>query len=302
MPVLWNRLIGFMVIFIGISIGVNIIGFGNQFLGALFLFGIGVILYKYAHRWIGIFTLALAVITLFTNVFHINIAGAMVAAVFIYIGYCFLTGKEVPFLKTARRREKREKRSRREKKRRKRHKRYRRTTDEEDDIDTDWLDDEIDALQEEHERKKRTNEENERKNRSNREYDDPADVRLKAPKFRSSVMGDLHLRNHRFELEDMNLASGIGDVKIDLSKAIIPEGESTIAISGLIGDVDIYVPYDLDVAVAGSVTLGELKVLGHKQGGFNRQINMATRSYEQAERKVKISVSIFIGDIDVRHL
>lgn len=302
MSLLWNRLIGFMVIFIGISIGVNILGFGYEFLGALFLFGIGVILYKHVHHWVGIFTLALAVITLFTNVFHINIAGALLAAVFIYIGYCFLTGKEIPFLKRSRKRQKHEKQYRRESRHGRRHKRRGGKADEEDDIDTDWLDDEIDALQEENERKRRSNKENERKKRTNHEYDDPADIRLKAPKFRSSVVGDLHLINHRFELEDMNMSSGIGDVKIDLSKAIIPEGESTIAISGLIGDVDIYVPYDLDVAVAGSVTLGDLKVLGHKQGGFNRQINMATRGYEQADRKVKISISIFIGDIDVRHL
>lgn len=293
MSLLWNRLIGFMVIFIGISIGVNILGFGYEFLGALFLFGIGVILYKHVHHWVGIFTLALAVITLFTNVFHINIAGVLLAAVFIYIGYCFLTGKDIPFLKRARRQEKREQRYQEKSQRRKqrRHKRRKRAVDDENDIDTDWLDAEIDALQEESQRKRRSNDEYE-----------PADIRLKTPKFRSSIVGDLHLINHRFELEDINLSSGIGDVKIDLSKAIIPEGESTIAISGLIGDVDIYVPYDLDVAVAGSVTLGDLKVLGHKQGGFNRQINMATRGYEQADRKVKISASIFIGDIDVRHL
>lgn len=289
MSQLWNRLIGFMVIFIGISIVVNIIGFGYQFLGALFLFGIGIILYRHVHHWVGIFTLALAVITLFTNVFQINIAGVLVAAVFIYIGYCFLTGREVPFLK----RSKREKRYREKNRRRRRRKRKRgrEKAEEDSDIDGDWLDDEIDALKEENQRKKRSPCD-----------DDPADIRLKTPKFRNPIVGDLHLLNARFELEDLNLSSGIGDVKIDLSKAIIPEGESTIVISSLIGDVDIYVPYDLNVTVAGSVTFGELKILGHKQGGINRQLNMATSGYEQADRKVKISVSIFIGDIDVRHL
>lgn len=52
-----------------------------------------------------------------------------------------------------------------------------------------------------------------------------------------------------FDLNDLNVSGFIGDIKIDLSKAMIPEGESTIVISGVIGNVDIYVPSDLEVAV-----------------------------------------------------
>ncbi len=42
-----------------------------------------------------------------------------------------------------------------------------------------------------------------------------------------------------FELNDLNVSGFIGDVKIDLSKAMIPEGESTMTISGVIGNVDV---------------------------------------------------------------
>nr|WP_250620994.1 LiaF domain-containing protein [Bacillus subtilis] len=37
-----------------------------------------------------------------------------------------------------------------------------------------------------------------------------------------------------FQLSDLTISGFIGDVKIDLSKAIIAEEESTIVISGLI--------------------------------------------------------------------
>jgi lia operon protein LiaF len=89
---------------------------------------------------------------------------------------------------------------------------------------------------------------------------------------------------------------------LDLSKAIIPEGESAIVISGLIGDVDIYVPDDLDVSVAATVSAGYLDILGHHQGGVNRQIMLETKGYEQARRKVKISISLLVGDVGVRQL
>lgn len=162
---------------------------------------------------------------------------------------------------------------------------------EDDEDEDDWIDEEIERLHREHRKKKKQPED-----------DGDSTVQFKSPRFRNSLIGDFHLLNSRFELDDMNISYGIGDVKIDLSKAIIPEGESTIVISGLIGDVDIYVPYDLDVSVNATVTFGELEILGYKQGGINRQISLATKEYEHASRKIKVSISSFIGDVDVRFL
>ncbi|GAA0377903.1 cell wall-active antibiotics response protein LiaF [Bacillus horti] len=118
----------------------------------------------------------------------------------------------------------------------------------------------------------------------------------------NQFIGDFRYMKNQFELHNMNMSYVITDIKMDLSKAIIPEGESSIAISGVFGDVDIYVPPDLDVSIATSVTVGNFEILGHKQSGINRQIKLATKGYEQSARKVKISVSLFVGDVDVRFL
>ncbi|WP_096201463.1 cell wall-active antibiotics response protein LiaF [Bacillus sp. FJAT-45350] len=125
---------------------------------------------------------------------------------------------------------------------------------------------------------------------------------LTAPTFKSTFIGDLHLLHHQFELRDMNIRNGIGDIKIDLSKAIIPEGETVVIIQGWIGDIDIYIPYDLDVHVQSMVTIGDLNVLESRQSGFNPTIEYSTSDYKEAERRVKIVLSLFIGDIDVRYV
>src|SRR5690606_17085291 len=65
---------------------------------------------------------------------------------------------------------------------------------------------------------------------------------------RSALIGNVRMEGP-FELEDIQLSHALCDVTIDLSKAVIPDGESTIVISSLIGDVDIYVPYDMPVSV-----------------------------------------------------
>jgi lia operon protein LiaF len=127
-------------------------------------------------------------------------------------------------------------------------------------------------------------------------------LRWSMPSFGGSPVGNLRLLNRQFHLDGLTASYGICDVKIDLSKAIIPEGETTLVISSLIGDVDIYVPYDLDVSVSTSVTAGSLEVLGLEQNGINNRMNVTSPGYETAARKVKISISILLGDVDVRYL
>jgi lia operon protein LiaF len=127
-------------------------------------------------------------------------------------------------------------------------------------------------------------------------------ARYQTPSFRSAVIGHLYLIDCRYQFNDINLSYGFCDVKIDLSKAIIPEGVNSIVISGLAGNVNIYVPDDLDVSIAATVGAGYLDVPGVKQGGAARQVQLTTKGYEQSRRKMNISVSLLFGDIGVRVL
>lgn len=263
----WQPLLGFVVIFIGLCIIVEVIGFGHSLLGPFFLAGIGMLFYRYVHRWVGLFFLILALITFFNNVLHMDIAGMLFAFLFIYIGVRLLRGKDG--------------------RPHRRDKAFRRSPSEKGDTKQRFS--------------QREMEERATHSARSEPEEEPPHVRLEIPHDQRSWVGDLHL-DYQFELKDMTLSCGIGDVKIDLSKAIVPEGETTVDISGFMGDVDIYVPYDLDVSTVVSVTFGNLEILGYKQGGINRQLRLATKGYEQARRKVKISVSMLIGDVDVRYL
>lgn len=123
-----------------------------------------------------------------------------------------------------------------------------------------------------------------------------------SPGQRSFFFGDVKLMKTPFDLNDLNISGFIGDVKIDLSKAIISEGENTIVITGLIGDVDIYIPSDLEVSISSSAFVGDIDVIGGRKSGIGNQIYSETENYEQSARRVKISISLFIGDVDVRFI
>lgn len=125
---------------------------------------------------------------------------------------------------------------------------------------------------------------------------------LSPKESRSSLIGDFYLTSGRFELESLYIWNGIGDVVIDLSRALIQGEEVVLAVKGWIGDVTIYVPVDLPVSVAAEVTIGDLDVFGHRQGGISRSVVMRSDNFEQAPQKAKINISLIIGDIDVKYI
>jgi lia operon protein LiaF len=125
---------------------------------------------------------------------------------------------------------------------------------------------------------------------------------IHSPQHKHSLIGNLFLTGSRWQLQDMNIWQGIGDVKIDLSRAYIPDGETVIIINGWIGDIDIYVPYDLDISLTASVNLGDIDVLGNKQGGINRTMTLSTSNYLTSNKRVRLVASLLIGDIDVVQL
>lgn len=128
----------------------------------------------------------------------------------------------------------------------------------------------------------------------------PKDV--KQPDMRSFFIGELQMMKQPFDLNDLNISGFIGDIKIDLSKAMIPEGENTIVISGVIGNVDIYVPSDLEVAVSSAVFIGDINLIGSKKSGLSTKVYAESSDFSESKRRVKVSVSLFIGDVDVKYV
>ncbi|MBO8171562.1 MAG: hypothetical protein H0Z33_06720 [Bacillaceae bacterium] len=286
-----NYIIGLILLILGFDILMETLGTGIDLgilIGPLILFGIGIILYQKNMRMIGGFFLLLSAIALFDNVFHIDIGGLVIAAIFVYFGYRMINGK------------KKEVKVEREN-----------APEPEPNLEpeNDPIDQEIEKIRQENLKKdpqhqvelhtpSRDQSHSEQTNRE-KTY---RGKETTTPTFKSSLLGDFHLMNQRFELKDMNIWHGIGDVKIDLSKALIAEGETVLIINGWIGDIDIYIPYDLDVSVNATVTVGDLDILGYQQGGINRHIAVSTRDYQTSTRRVKIMLSLFIGDIDVRYI
>ncbi|MBW4839948.1 MAG: cell wall-active antibiotics response protein [Paenibacillaceae bacterium] len=118
---------------------------------------------------------------------------------------------------------------------------------------------------------------------------------------KSGFIGDVHLGQDYFQLKPMNISHFIGDTIIDLTKAQIPYGETKINVSSFIGDVKVFVPDDMDIGIVAtsSAFIGDLKVLTQKQGGFMTSVTAESPYYGEASKRVKLIVSVFVGDVKV---
>lgn len=118
---------------------------------------------------------------------------------------------------------------------------------------------------------------------------------------RSGFIGDIHIGHDYFDLKPLNVSHFIGDTVLDLTKAQVPFGETRINISSFIGDVKVYVPNDFEVGVqvVSSAFIGDVKILGRKEGGLFTNINIQSPSYQESEKQIKLIVSTFIGDVRV---
>jgi lia operon protein LiaF len=115
--------------------------------------------------------------------------------------------------------------------------------------------------------------------------------------YRKFRLGDM-----QYELFDLHATNAVQSIYLDLSRAIIPEGETSFTFNGVAGRVYLYLPADLDVSISSSVLFGESEILGKEKMGIHNQIQVNSQKYADANRKVKISISFLLADVQVRYL
>lgn len=121
---------------------------------------------------------------------------------------------------------------------------------------------------------------------------------------RSGFMGDLFLGQDQWELRPMNISHFIGDTIIDLTRAHIPYGETKLNVSTFIGDVKVFAPSDIDleISVTSSSFIGDIEVFERSENGMLRSVHYESTEYAAAEKRIKLIVNMFIGDVSIKRV
>ncbi|WP_433957425.1 cell wall-active antibiotics response protein LiaF [Cytobacillus horneckiae] len=106
-----------------------------------------------------------------------------------------------------------------------------------------------------------------------------------------------------YEWKDINIQCGLGDTVIDLSYTVLPKGETVIVLRNFIGNIQVLVPYDVDVNVNHSVIAGSTQVFEmNEKRTFNKNYQIQTAGFEQATQRIKILSSLVVGDLEVKRV
>jgi predicted membrane protein len=101
------------------------------------------------------------------------------------------------------------------------------------------------------------------------------------------------------EIRNENFSHGLGDFDLDLTRATIPDGPSSVRASHGFGSLKIVVPRDLAVRVKASAGFGDVTVFDQKHEGIGPHIDFQSNGYAAAARKLDLAASVGFGDVKV---
>ncbi|GAA0501037.1 hypothetical protein GCM10008986_30530 [Salinibacillus aidingensis] len=122
------------------------------------------------------------------------------------------------------------------------------------------------------------------------------------PLLNNRLFDDQATSQTSYKWSDISIHSGFGDRIIDLSHTVLPE-QAVISIRHFIGNIIIYVPYEVEVQLVHSSIFGRAYILGeHHEKLMNDTLAYKTENYDNHIPRVKMITSIGSGDIEVRRI
>ena len=98
----------------------------------------------------------------------------------------------------------------------------------------------------------------------------------------------------------MRIETFIGEIRLDLTHATFPDGETPIRVSTAIGEVRVLLPPDIPAAVRVSSLLGESEAMGRVSGAFMGEARAETDDFAGATRRIRLEAQSLIGEVAVR--
>ncbi|MFC1878854.1 cell wall-active antibiotics response protein LiaF [Chloroflexota bacterium] len=109
-------------------------------------------------------------------------------------------------------------------------------------------------------------------------------------------------RRGQWVVEDEEIWLLVGDVKLDLSEADIPPGETKIRTMGFVGGIRLTLPADIGFEISSTAFLNELRTPDEKSSTFVSSVKRRSEGYQEASRKIRLDAVYFVADIRVKYI
>lgn len=117
---------------------------------------------------------------------------------------------------------------------------------------------------------------------------------------RLAIIGGIEEGRSPWKLESSSYLAFMGGVDLDITTAEVPEGETVLDLTAVMGGIDVKIPPDLPVVYEGSAVLGGVIFLNQDDGGViaSRKVEHNIKSGDT--RLLRIQARAILGGIDVK--
>ena len=112
-------------------------------------------------------------------------------------------------------------------------------------------------------------------------------------------VGDI-VRGGEWPVKNEEFYMFVGNVRLDMTRAQFPSGETTIYLNAFVADIDVSVPSDIAVSLSSTSFVADAELNGQHVERFLSGVQMSTPDYATAERKLRLVTTCFVGDVNVK--
>lgn len=114
------------------------------------------------------------------------------------------------------------------------------------------------------------------------------------------VMSGIEQKQEGWKLENKTYNVLMGGIDLDLTTADIPEGETTLDISAIMGGIDIKASRDLPIILNNTAILGGVKLFEDESGGILVNRQFVNKGNEDSSKKLIINSRCIMGGINIK--
>ena len=126
----------------------------------------------------------------------------------------------------------------------------------------------------------------------------PKLVRGDAATRQKVLLGDIRRRG-AWQVMEEELWMGVGEIRLDMTEAEIPDGETTIRIWSIDSPVRLTVPEGVGVAVSSTAFYTDARFFGRKRESILAPLRASSDGYATAEPRLRLEIMSFSGDIKI---
>jgi predicted membrane protein len=114
----------------------------------------------------------------------------------------------------------------------------------------------------------------------------------------AQFVGDI-VRSGEWTVTSEEFRLFVGDVRLDMTRAQFPLGETVIRLNGFVYDADVTVPEEVGVTLSANGFVVSTRFGTQHSDNFLSGVQLATANYATAEHQLRIVMNSFVGDVRV---